>query len=255
MNNDEDTLKLEVWLPDFFFDYQRCREQSYVSSKKVETSLINCQELETWFLKMEQPLCDARKGAFGCDPWEIAGVDRDEVRNSAILAWLLNPKGNHGLGGSALSALLAKLNLYFCSDFYFPKTPGNFCFVRTESNPDGDITNRVDIEIDSENFYLLIEVKIDALEGDEQLNRYGRLAESQASDRPWAILFLTVNGRDSSTAKEYAAKVCPLSWHDFSCMCMTALTPTLRQHHASKAASRVMAEQIVRCFVKKIKSF
>lgn len=253
MNNDEGALKLEAWLPDFFSEYQKCQVQSGGALNKHKTSWIKCQELESWFLKMDQPLIDARKGAFGCDPWEIAGVDRDEVRNSAILAWLLNPKGNHGLGDRALCALLSKLNLSFCSNF--PKTPGNFCFVRTESNPDGDISNRVDIEIDSENFYLLIEVKIDALEGVKQLERYGRLADSQASDRPWAVLFLTVDGRPSETAGEYAAKVFPLSWHDFSSLCMTSLTPILRQHYASKTASRIMAEQIVRRFVNKTKSF
>lgn len=251
MSNNESLLKLESWLSIFFSEYQKCQQQLEILPPKTVPSWMKCQELEVWFLAMEQPLVDARKGAFGCDPWDIAGVGRDEVKNSAILAWLLNPKGNHGLDDSALSALLAKLHL----KFGFPKTPGNYCFVRTEANPDGDITNRVDIEIDSENFYLLIEVKIDALEGVEQLKRYGRLAASQASGRPWSLLFLTVNGQKSNTAAEYAAKVFPLSWCDLSRLLMTSVAPALRQNNDTKAASRIMAEQIVRCFINRAKSF
>jgi len=253
MDNKENVLRLESWLPEFFSEYQKYRQNWTNSPHKNELSWIKSQELEAWFLAMEQPLVEARKGAFGCDPWEIAGVDRDEVRNSAVLAWLLNPKGSHGLGDSALSALLARLNLEFRDDF--PKTPGNYCFVRTEENPDGDITNRVDIEIDSENVYLLIEVKINAVEGVKQLERYGRLAESASGRRPWALLFLTTDGRKSNSAAEYAAEVFNLSWRDLSRMLMTAVVPILCQKSSTKAPSRIMSEQIVRCFINKIRSF
>ena len=116
MNANDNVLKLESWLPDFFLEYQNCRQQSKGYSPKIKLSWIKQQNLEEWFFSMEQPLLDARKGAFSCDPWDIAGIKREEVKNSAILAWLLNPKGSHGLGYSALNALLDKLNLELSND-------------------------------------------------------------------------------------------------------------------------------------------
>ena len=59
--------------------------------------------------------------------------------------------------------------------------------MRKESNPDGYIRNRVDIEIESNDFYLIIEVKIDANESIEQLKKYGDLAKSRAGDRQGGI--------------------------------------------------------------------
>jgi hypothetical protein len=41
--------------------------------------------------------------------------------------------------------------------------------VRVETNPTGDNTNRVDVEINADNFFLLIEVKIDAYEQPNKL--------------------------------------------------------------------------------------
>lgn len=45
----------------------------------------------------------------------------------------------------------------------------HYCRVRVETNPTGDNTNRVDVEINADNFFLLIEVKIDAYEQPEQI--------------------------------------------------------------------------------------
>jgi hypothetical protein len=41
--------------------------------------------------------------------------------------------------------------------------------VRVETNPTGDNTNRVDVEINADNFFLLIEVKIDAYDSRNKL--------------------------------------------------------------------------------------
>lgn len=42
------------------------------------------------------------------NPIRIMGMDRMEIRHSAILAWLLDPKETHGLGDAFLKALLAE---------------------------------------------------------------------------------------------------------------------------------------------------
>jgi hypothetical protein len=56
---------------------------------------------------------------------------------------------------------------------------------------DGD--NRVDIEISSEDFYLCVEVKIDAVEGKGQLIRYLEVATAKAGNRPFRVVYLSRN--------------------------------------------------------------
>jgi hypothetical protein len=53
--------------------------------------------------------------------------------------------------------------------------------VRTEECPLGSETDRVDIAIDGPDFVLFVEVKIDALEGKEQLRRYAEAARRKAN--------------------------------------------------------------------------
>ena len=244
---------LENWLPVFFEAYQSCRIQKKEASSVPFIPRIDCEILSGWFKIMEQPLLDARRGAFHCDPWEVAGLGRNEVRNSAVLTWLLNPKGSHGLGDAALKPLLEKVHLYFHGEF--PNTTGKFCNVRAEMNPDGEVFNRVDIEIDSENFYLVVEVKIDALEGEKQLERYGSLAELQAGNRPWAMVFLTPRGRKSETSAQYSSKVMPISWAGLSQLISRSLQSSNRISSTAKGVQQQMAEQIVRKFLKKIRGF
>ena len=253
MNNKQRWAKLETWLPQFFTDYQICRKDKTLSPTTQTFSRLICQNLDEWFCTIAEPLKIARSAAFQCDPWEIAGLGSDEVRNSSILAWLLNPKGSHGLGDAAMTQLLVQLNQHFCGDF--PTNCGSFCSVRTESNPDGELTNRVDIEIDSENFYLIIEVKINALERDKQLKDYGDLTKNQAHGRPWALVFLTPGGIPPKTAGEHTSKVLPLSWKKLSHLLGKALNSELLLHYDIKGPSRVMTEQLVRRFLKRIHSY
>ena len=242
---------LENWLPIFFVAYQACRTPSVAPNPMPKGCKIDCETLSLWFKSMEYPLEESKRGAFQCDPWEVAGLGRDEVRISAVLAWLINPKGSHGLGGAALQPLLKKIAEHFPG--CFPESAGRFCNVRAETNPDGVISNRVDIEIDSENFYLVVEVKIDAQEGKKQLERYGELAELQAAGRPWAMVFLTPSGLPSRTAAQYSAKVLPISWKNLSHMIAQSVYTASQITSGAKGVQRLMAEQIIVKFLKRIR--
>ena len=103
---------------------------------------------EQWLTGLSDPLAAARRGGFLCDPWEIAGLKRDEVRNSRVLAWLLAPRESHGFGDLLLSSLLAELGRRSTS-LELPKSPDDGCCVRIECSPLGDGRNRLDIEIDA----------------------------------------------------------------------------------------------------------
>jgi hypothetical protein len=157
------------------------------------------------------------------------------------------------LGEILLGTLIKEINLRTHEEPLPP--PGNFCTVRTESNPDGDVSNRYDIEIDDEKFYLIIEVKIDAPESTNQLQRYGSIAQLRAGKRPWGIVFLTPKGIASVTAGIFYNKITSLSWRDLSKILTTCVREECKKFSDRKGASQYMTEQIIFCFLEKIRQF
>ncbi|MFM8333362.1 MAG: PD-(D/E)XK nuclease family protein [Candidatus Methylumidiphilus sp.] len=188
---------LEQKLQRFFDEMQDILPLTNTIQKPAQYRLgsaINLPSLESFLLDLTAAMPSARRAGFLCNPWEIASLKRDEVRNSSVLAWWLNPVGSHGYGDALLSSLLGWININHPS-LNLPATISNRCSVRVESSPDGDTRNRVDVEIDDQRFLLCIEVKIDAGEGRDQVLRYCQMAASRAGGRPWALLFLTPQGR------------------------------------------------------------
>ena len=246
--------QLEEWLPGFFTAYRCCRTPPVAQPDKPEPAplQIDAAKLVHWFADMAQPIADARRGAFQFDPWEVAGLRRDEVRNSAVLAWLLNPRGSHGLDDAAMRGLLEDLKR-FNSDF--PESCSRFCRVRVESNPDGDRGNRVDIEIDDANFYVIIEVKIDATEGKMQMERYGDIAMQLAGRRPWALVFLTPYGGESCEAGKHKDRVLPMSWHQLAFSVAQSVKTSCPDPLSTRGPARHMAEQAIQRFLKQMRNF
>lgn len=199
-------------LRQFLDDFAKL-QPSQVDQIKTEASPPDYRLLSNWLSSMRLPLNDVQSNAWNFDPWEVAGLGRDEVRNTSVLAWLLNPRGSHGMGSAVLQHLLSSINK---QKSHFPVSEGSFCNVRTEISPNGDISDRLDIEIDTENFYLIIEVKIGATEGYEQLNRYGRLAETQKAHRPWALIYLTPGKKEAKTGNNYTDSIISFSWDEIA---------------------------------------
>lgn len=152
------------------------------------------------------------------NPWAKAHLRNDEVRNSAILAWFLDPKGDHRLGGQLLRHLLGRLQLQG-----LPADYSDRCRVTVEECPSGERDDRVDILIDdpgkdgTPGFLIIVEVKIDAFEQADQILRYCNQARARTGGaRPWAIVFLTRHGGAPITAGDNIAKVLPLSWGEIA---------------------------------------
>lgn len=186
---------------------------------------IDANQLDRFFKNLEQPLQIAKQSGWLCDPWQVAGLKRDEVRNSKVLSWLLNPHGSHGFGDALLLALLKEINscLVKNEQSTFDLKVSNNCRVKEEQCPDGNQGNRVDIEIDDANFYLIIEVKVDAYEQNSQLERYANLAQKRANNRPWSIVYITVSGKQPLTAGDYIDKVLSISWKQLAHILSDAL--------------------------------
>ncbi len=197
--------------------------------KEPHVVAIDANKLSVFLQSLEQPLLVAKQSGWLCDPWQVAGLKRDEVRNSRVLSWLLNPRGTHGFGDKLLVALLAEIK--------FPMTVSKNCRVQEEQCPDGDQSNRVDIEIDDANFYLIIEVKIGASEQNFQLLRYAGVSARRAGNRPWGVIYLTAKGKSPTTAGDYMDKVTSISWRRLA----NILSKTLSENTPTESQARVTA--------------
>jgi hypothetical protein len=147
-----------------------------------------------------------RKQGRSVDYIRLAGIGRDELQNSAFLAWLLDASGDHGQGADFLRCFLSCLWENGCpteKNGRFPSSSDISGAYRTfiensyeEEDPEqsGKQRSRIDIELDGPGFLLLIEVKIHAGETDTQLARYLGNGGKRAGNRPWGLVFVTTDG-------------------------------------------------------------
>lgn len=201
---------LKQSLSDFLDAFARIGVEQ-APSKSVTPSSLEVGFISDFLKSMKAPLKAARASAWNFDPWEVAGLGRDEVRNARVLAWLLNPMGSHGYGDALLQNFLDHLRVRHQD---FPASLEGYCHVRTEQSPNGERSERVDIEVDAASFYFLVEVKIGAPEGVEQLSRYAQLAKTMAGKRPWAIIYLTPKKKETKTGGDYSDHIITMSWRE-----------------------------------------
>lgn len=125
--------------------------------------------LQRAFDALEAPLAAARADGGLVNLWAIAGLKRDEVRVAAALAGLWRAD----FGGTA--------SLRFLREYLEAALPGIAWDaelapgygVEAECNPTGDVSDRVDLVVETLRHLIGIEVKIDAGLGPQQLERYG----------------------------------------------------------------------------------
>lgn len=152
----------------------------------------------------------AARGDF-LEVWQVAGLKRNELRNASVLAWLLNPRESHGRGDAILRALLDRAATSVPG---WPLVPDDLLLtqVRTEQRPLGSERDRVDIAVDGPDFALFVEVKIDALEGADQLVRYAESAreKARAMGKPHALVIYLAPRRPRASPPAVAC----LTWQD-----------------------------------------
>lgn len=79
-------------LRQFLNDYARL-QPSLIDPTKTKVAPPDSHLLANWLSSMRTPLDAVQVSAWNFDPWEVAGLGRDEIRNTSVLAWLLNPRG------------------------------------------------------------------------------------------------------------------------------------------------------------------
>ena len=112
--------------------------------------------------------------------WTIAGLRRDEVRNARVLAAMFSPAESRDLGRAFLEAFMDRIVDGDRSRLPTGDELAAGYSVQTEARPLGAADDRVDRSIEGPDFILVIEVKIDAGEGREQLARYETVLQRKA---------------------------------------------------------------------------
>lgn len=133
--------------------------------------------------------------------FDILKISRVEIRHSNMLAWLLNPNENHGLGDSILRGII-QLATTGTDDEVFENLLmdcGDFTVYRE--------WHHIDILAvsDLRKFVLCIENKIDSGEHDNQLKRYQHQLEEAYPDYKKMLIYLSPDGYESSDPNNWTS--------------------------------------------------
>jgi hypothetical protein len=130
--------------------------------------------------------------------FEALGAVRQEVRHSDFLAFLLNPRQNHGLGDLFVKRLLQEAIQH--TDFSQPITPIDLDLWDLDDIEVRREWQSIDILILDElhKLAVIIENKIDSGEHDDQLNRYHQVVKQHYPGYRVIGLFLTPEGEEAS---------------------------------------------------------
>ena len=166
-------------------------QEAAINAVAVEWAALMTKAVAEWDADMATMMAEqaqlVAKGRWVGGPADlltVIGRGRRETYHSAILAWLMNPGGRHRLGTNFLRAVLDT-----CTDApaVQPDTlPG--CASAVEVNGP---SSRADIVVGGPGLHLIVEVKVDWVESDDQCQRL-----FNDHDRPEArFVFLTPRGR------------------------------------------------------------
>ena len=142
--------------------------------------------------------------------FSILSIERYELKHSALIANLLDPKGSHGCGDAFLRAffeIALKERAYPFEDCTLPDS-----YTEHYIGPiAGDTGGRIDILVESSYYYrLIIENKIYAGDQDKQLIRYDNYGKTDLEADRYLLVYLTLFGNEASegsTAKGSAKEV------------------------------------------------
>jgi hypothetical protein len=126
------------------------------------------------------------------DYLSVLQLERDEVRHSRLVAWLMDPRARHGLGSGFLRRVLELV--FHDLSAAVVNALGNarsMCEVSRDAS-------RIDILVESPGLTLVVESKVDALEHDRQCDTYFELFGSEPGAR---FIFLTPTGRAPTSAR------------------------------------------------------
>ncbi|MCI6190677.1 MAG: PD-(D/E)XK nuclease family protein [Clostridium sp.] len=134
--------------------------------------------------------------------FDVLKISKTEIRHSNMLAWLLNPNENHGLGDAYLRGIFQRLvenDLNGRYDIFKILLLDMFSFSVYRE------WNNIDILLVSKNEKVLmaIENKVGSCEHSNQLNRYRNILEKEYEDYQRIYVFLTPDGEEPSDIENW----------------------------------------------------
>ena len=141
--------------------------------------------------------------------FSILSIERYELKHSALIANLLDPKGSHGCGDAFLRAFF-EIALKGTAYPFESSTPPNSYTEHYIGPIAGDTGGRIDILVESSRYGLIIENKIYAGDQDKQLIRYDNYGKETFGADGYLLVYLTLYGYDASkesTATKSAEEV------------------------------------------------
>lgn len=129
--------------------------------------------------------------------FSILSIERYELKHSALIANLLDPKGSHGCGDAFLRAFFE----IALKERAYPFEDCTHLHSYTEyyTGPiAGDTGGRIDILVKSSCYGLIIENKIYAGDQDKQLTRYDNYGKETFGADKYLLAYLTLYGHDAS---------------------------------------------------------
>lgn len=158
-----------------------------VSTPPAAKQFYSLHDLQTALQALKRPLSIAKEAGGLINPWSLAGLGQDEVRNAAALAglWMSEFGGDTSKRflASYLAGAIANIDWIYELDQGYR--------VATEVCPMGDVADRVDLVIETQAYLIGVEVKIRAGLGKEQLERYVASIYRRAKLQrlvPWVVL-------------------------------------------------------------------
>jgi len=146
----EPTDKIKAYFEEF-------SELTNNQNSSVPPDNINADSMQSFFQKLSPLYQNSINSGALINVWDISGLKRDEVRNTAVLAWWLDCQGSHGLGAQLLTRIMSDLE----TNFNILSIENKPYRTRPESLPLGELESRIDIEISSNTALIFWEVKIE----------------------------------------------------------------------------------------------
>ena len=134
---------------------------------------------------------ESRKRGERFNVFEMLGVAHYELTHSKIIAGFLNPQGSHGQGDLFLRLFLQTIENKDEINIDTSKAK-----VYTEYGI--GVKGRLDIFIDNGSYGFIIENKVYAGDGEEQLKRYNDFAKEKYGEGNYIIYYLTLDGHEAS---------------------------------------------------------
>ena len=156
--------------------------------------------------------------------FSITRIERAEVNtHSAMIAELLNPEGRHGQGVCFLELFLSTMGFEHECSLSEAKVQKEQIFAGY---------GRVDVVIHLRDHLILIENKIDAIDGNQQLKRYDDIGK--ASGKQWQLCYLTKKGAEAHASSHCGVSYRRLSYQEHildwleQCVSTSSATPALQ---------------------------